>query len=45
MFLIRDTPNFLDIMNDEANNDDGVKCTVKEMAQRLLGSKKVKQVQ
>ena len=45
LFLIRDTPKFLDIMNDEVNNDDGVKCAAKETAQRLLRSKKAKQVQ
>ena len=32
-------------MNDEVNNDDGVKCAAKETAQRLLRSKKAKQVQ
>ena len=44
-YLNRDTPKFIDIINDESNNDDGVKCAVKEMVPRPLGSKKAKQVQ
>ena len=32
-------------MNDESNNEDGVKCAVKETVQRPLGSKKAKKVQ
>ena len=44
-YLNRDTPKFIDIINDESNNDDGVKHAVKEMVQRPLGSKKAKQVQ
>ena len=47
MFLLniaRDTPKFLDIMDEEANDENGGKHAATERSERPMGSKKDRQV-